>query len=151
MPQYLSMGHLPQYVSTGRVQVPALPPNKTQDYQSTWEIREPGEPYSNMSGLSEEADGHKGPLLVPRFQFLIKFRQRREVYSGPLCRYHNYQLKKEAHHESCELSFIWDKMRTATWETVHQRALTNCSKEMGWKVNICDFGEGGVHVIKHLS
>ena len=24
-------------------------------------------------------------------------------------------------------------------------------KEVGGKVNICDFGEGGVHVIKHLS
>ena len=60
-------------------------------------------------------------------------------------------LKKEAHHESCELSFIGGKMRTATWETAHQRALTNCSKEMGWEVNICDFGEGGVHAIKYLS
>ena len=107
MPWYLSMGHLPQYVSTGRVQVPGLPPNKTQDYHPTWEIREPGEPYSYMSGLSDEADGHKGPLLVPRFQFLIKFRQRREVYSGPLCGYHNYRFKKRSTPWELWVKFYW--------------------------------------------
>lgn len=61
-----------------------MPSNKTQDYQPTWEIREPGEPYSYMSGLSDEADGHKGPLLVQWLWFLVKLRQRRKIYSGSL-------------------------------------------------------------------
>ena len=38
-------------------------------------------------------------------------------------------------------------MRTIGWETASQLALRNCSQ----KVNICDFGEGGVHAIKHVS
>ena len=33
--------------------------------------------------------------------------------------------------ESCELSFIWGKMRTIVWETAFQIALRNCSKEVG--------------------
>ena len=62
------------------------PPNKTQIHQSTRKIQEPGETYPNSSGLSEEADGHKGPLLVPRLRFLLEFRRRREVHSGSLIR-----------------------------------------------------------------
>ena len=65
------------------------PPNTTQDHQPTWEVREPGETYPNSSGLSKEADGHKGPLLVPRLRFLIEFRQRREVHSGSLIHGHH--------------------------------------------------------------
>ena len=41
-------------------------------------------------------------------------------------------------------------MRTAAQEKTPQIA-QKCPKEVGGKVNICDFGEGGVHVIKHLS
>ena len=41
------------------------------------------------------------------------------------------QLKKNAQHESCKLSFIWGKMKTAAWETAPQIALRNCSKETG--------------------
>ena len=40
-------------------------------------------------------------------------------------------LKKKAQLESCELSFIWGKMRTAAWETAPKIALRNCSKEAG--------------------
>ena len=36
--------------------------------------------------------------------------------------------KKDAHLESCELSFIWGKMRTVALEVVHQIALRDCSK-----------------------
>ena len=39
--------------------------------------------------------------------------------------------KKDAQLESCKLSFIWGKMRTAARETAPQIALRNCSKEMG--------------------
>ena len=37
--------------------------------------------------------------------------------------------KKGVQHESCELSFIWGKMRAAAWETAPQIALRGCSKE----------------------
>ena len=49
--------------------------------------------------------------------------------------YRSVDLKK-AHHESCELSFIWGKMRTIDWETAFQLALRNCSTEVGDKVSI---------------
>ena len=39
--------------------------------------------------------------------------------------------KKDAQLESCELSFIWGKMRTVAWETAPKTALRNCSKEAG--------------------
>ena len=38
--------------------------------------------------------------------------------------------KKDAQCKSCELSFIWGKMRTATQETIPQIILRNCSKEV---------------------
>ena len=38
---------------------------------------------------------------------------------------------KNAQCESCELSFIWGKMRTIAWETAFQLALRNCFKEVG--------------------
>ena len=38
-------------------------------------------------------------------------------------------------HESCELSFIWGKMRTIAQETTFQMSLRN-SKEVGGKVSI---------------
>ena len=126
----------PQYLSTGRRQVPATPPNKTQDHQLIREIREPGKTYPNLSGLSEEAVGCKGPLLVPRLRFLVEFRWRREVHSRSLRGHHNC-WQKNAQHENCELSFILGKMRTAAPETVSQIALRNCSKEAGGKVSIC--------------
>ena len=44
--------------------------------------------------------------------------------------------KRDAQLESCELSFIWGKMRTAAWETAPQIALKDFSEEAGWKVNI---------------
>ena len=36
--------------------------------------------------------------------------------------------KKDVQLESCELSFIWGKMRTAAWEAASQIALRDCSK-----------------------
>ena len=47
--------------------------------------------------------------------------------------------------------FIRGKMRTATWETVPQRALRDCSKEVVGKVNVKDFGEGGVQCDQALT
>ena len=52
--------------------------------------------------------------------------------------------EKDAQLESCELSFIWGKMRAAALETAPQRALRDCSQEAVGKVNTYDFGEGGV-------
>ena len=37
-------------------------------------------------------------------------------------------MKKDAQFESCKLSFIWGKMRTATREAASQIALRKCSK-----------------------
>ena len=42
---------------------------------------------------------------------------------------------KNAQHESCKLSFIWGKMRSAAQKTAPQIAVTNCSKEAGRKAN----------------
>ena len=43
--------------------------------------------------------------------------------------------KNKAQCESSELIFICGKMRNIAWETATQRALRNCSKELG-KVSI---------------
>ena len=46
---------------------------------------------------------------------------------------------------------MWGKMRSIAQETAPQIALRNFSKEVGGRsVYICDFGEGGVHAIKHI-
>lgn len=53
------------------------------------------------------------------------------------------EKKQKAQCESCELSFVWSKMRTIAQETAFQMALGNCSKEAGGKVSIIyDFSEG---------
>ena len=62
----------------------------------------------------------------------------------------DHQPKKDVQLESCEFSFIWNIIRTVVWETAPQLALRNCSREVEGKVNIYDFGEGGVHAVKHL-
>ena len=36
------------------------------------EIQDPEEPYPDLPALPEEADGHKGLLLVPTFWFLVE-------------------------------------------------------------------------------
>ena len=60
-------------------------------------------------------------------------------------------LKNMHNIESCELSFISDKMKTIAQETALQIALRNCSKEVeGRSVYICDFGERGIRAIKHI-
>ena len=42
-------------------------------------------------------------------------------------------------------------MRTIAWETAFLIALKNCSKDVERKgIKIYDFGEGGVHAIKHF-
>ena len=65
--------------------LPATPtPNKNSGSQPIWEIGEPGETYSNSSWTFEEADGHKGPLLLLRLRCLTKFRHRKEILSGSL-------------------------------------------------------------------
>ena len=59
--------------------------------------------------------------------------------------------KKMTQCESSELNFIEGKMRSPAWETASQRALRNCSKEQERRsMYICDFGEGGVYVTKHI-
>ena len=44
--------------------------------------------------------------------------------------------KTIAQHESCQLSFIWGKMRTAAQETAPPIALRDCSKEVEGKDSI---------------
>ena len=51
--------------------------------------------------------------------------------------------KKDVQLESCELSFIWGKMRTAAWEAASQIALRDCSKvAVGEGQYILCLGEG---------
>ena len=52
--------------------------------------------------------------------------------------------KTDAQLESCELSFIWGKMRTAAREAASQRALKDCSKAAVGEGQYTGFGEGGV-------
>ena len=53
--------------------------------------------------------------------------------------------KKDVQLESCELNFIWGKMRTAAQEAASQIALRDCSKAtVGGSQYIQGFGEGGV-------
>ena len=47
--------------------------------------------------------------------------------------------------ESCELSFIWGKMRTIVWETAFQIALRNCSKEVEGRSAYMWFGSRHHH------
>ena len=42
----------------------------------------------------------------------------------------DHRPKKDVQLESCELDFIWDKMRTAAWETAPQGVQRDCSKEV---------------------
>ena len=87
-------------------------------------------PPPNSSALPKEADGHKGLLLVPKFWFLVESNRRKEVHSGSLRGRYNCLLKKDAQLESCELSFIWGKMRTAAREATSQITLRDCSEGM---------------------
>ena len=97
-----------------------LLPNKTQDHQPTWEIPEPEETQPNLSGLSEEVDGYKKPLLVPRLQFFVELKQRQEVHSGSLLHGRrktvDFSFFKKAQCESCKPSFIWSKIKTIAQE-----------------------------------
>ena len=65
--------------------------------------------------------------------------------------------KKNAECEHCALNLILGNMSTATLETASQIGLRNCFKYMvggvgcgGERQYICDFGEGGLHAIKHI-
>ena len=58
--------------------------------------------------------------------------------------------KKNAQHESCELSFIWGNIRTAAWETAPPIALRNFQRGTGKRQYILDFGKKGAHAIKHI-
>ena len=69
-----------------------------------------------MSALLEEADGYKGPLLVPGSSWSPV--EVRKSTLGPFVVAITVALKKKKNDvqlESCKLSFIWSKMRTAAW------------------------------------
>ena len=86
------------------------------------------ETYPDSSVLTEEADGCEGPLLVPKLWFFVQSSEGRKSTLGRFVSRHNCRLKKDAQLESCELSFIWGKMRTAAWVAASQIALRDCSK-----------------------
>ena len=50
--------------------------------------------------------------------------------------------KKDVQLESCDLSFIWCKMRTAAREAASQIALRDCSKAAMRESHYISFGEG---------
>ena len=58
-------------------------------------------------------------------------------------------MKKIVQYESCELSFIWGKMRTIARETAFQIALRNCSKEVGERSGFYMILVKGVRAVKH--
>ena len=63
----------------------------------------------------------------------------------------NHVDYKDAQSKSCELNFLWGKMRTAAWETAPQIALRECFKVAGGGgVNTKDFGETGVQCYQAL-
>ena len=58
--------------------------------------------------------------------------------------------KKDAQCESCELSFIWGKMRTAAQEAAPQIALRDCSKgAVGGRSTYKILVKGEFDTIKH--
>ena len=58
---------------------------------------------------------------------------------------------KNVQYETCKLSFIRGKMRTAAWETAPQIALRDCSEGAAGKNQYrCDSGEERVHAIRHV-
>ena len=61
---------------------------------------------------------------------------------SPQGRYKILSMEEHAQHESCELSFIWGKMRTVAWETASQIALRTALKRKWGSQFICNFGEG---------
>ena len=61
-----------------------------------------------------------------------------------------YEKEKRCTSGSCKLNFTWGKMRSAVWETAPQIALRDCSKEAVGEGQYMDFGEGEVHITKHL-
>ena len=59
--------------------------------------------------------------------------------------------KKNAQHKSCKLSFIWGQNK----DDSPRDSLSDSSEKLlqrgrGEGQYICDFGEGGVYVIKHI-
>ena len=62
------------------------------------------------------------------------------------------QRKEKVQCESCELSFVWGKIRTRAWETAFQMALKNCSQDKSRKVQCYVWPQWrGVHITKHTS
>ena len=59
-------------------------------------------------------------------------------------------LKKKAQCESCKLSFIWGKMRTAAQDTAPQIAEKLLQKGREKDQYIRDFDEGGIHATKDI-
>ena len=60
-------------------------------------------------------------------------------------------LKKNAECESCELCFIWGKMRTAAWEnntSGSSKKLFQRGRGKGQYTG--EFGEVGVHALDHF-
>ena len=59
--------------------------------------------------------------------------------------------KQNPQPESCELRFIWGRMRTTALETASQIALRNCSRVIREEVSIyVILVKGKIHVIKHI-
>lgn len=79
--KYLSTEQFSQYLSTEK--------SGTFKTNTEWTVNQDGryetqERLTQSSGLTEEADGHKGPLLVPRLQILGEFRRGGKLLWVPL-------------------------------------------------------------------
>ena len=62
--------------------------------------------HSNLSGLSEEVDGHKGLLLVWRLWALGELRCRWGICPGPFISHHSCWLKKYSQPKSWSRSYL---------------------------------------------
>ena len=65
---------------------------------------------TELPGLAEEADGHKGPLLVPRLQALIEFRRRKGLLWVPLWSPKTFNWKKK--NAQCKSDFQFSSVQS---------------------------------------
>ena len=106
---------------------------------------------SNLSELSTKVVRQKGPLLIPRLQFLVKFRWRREIYSGLLPGHHrNIDLKKSTTLKLWVKLFEGQNEDHMLGDSISESSekLLQRSNEEGEYMH--NFGERRIEAIKHI-
>lgn len=140
-PQYFST-KLSQYLSPGESGTCYTLPNRTQDHQPICKIWEPEESYANLSGLSKEADGHRGicwyKTCVPH-----KVQVKKRSCSGFLCWSQKLLTEKK-----CTTWELWVKFFGGpNKDDSLEDSLSHSSEKLlqrggGWRDQyICDFSD----------